>query len=124
MLVSVHIADVGPLGAVDLVRKPPKVGAVSGLRHADLARCTPLRSSVLPTLTSGRVALVASWEDDAALDALLDSDEVAARAAGGRAAPFHHRSAFARFRPYAAEGGLDGRNPLAQTWAERTPRTG
>ena len=230
MLVSVHIADVGPLGAVDFVRTRPKVGAVTGLRHADVALCAPLRASVRPTLTPGRVALVASWEDDAALDAFLDHHELAARLAGGwrvrleplrafgswpglpddlprarvtdhdgpavvltlgrlrlsqaprflrtsaraearvvdapglvwatalarppfvgtcslwestdaltayaygpvdpahpdaiaadRAAPFHHRSAFVRFRPYGTEGGLDGRNPLAQTWPEHAP---
>jgi hypothetical protein len=27
--------------------------------------------------------------------------------------PFHHQQAFIRFRPYAAQGHLDGRNPLA-----------
>lgn len=36
--------------------------------------------------------------------------------AADRAQPFHHRSAFIRFRPYASEGRLDGRNPLAETW--------
>jgi hypothetical protein len=34
------------------------------------------------------------------------------------------RSAFVRFRPTVTEGGLDGRNPLAQTWPEGTPRSG
>jgi hypothetical protein len=30
--------------------------------------------------------------------------------------PFHHQSAFIRFRPYGSKGSLDGRNPLTETW--------
>ena len=36
--------------------------------------------------------------------------------------PFHHQSAFIRFRPYGSEGRLDGRNPLAEAWMSATPR--
>jgi heme-degrading monooxygenase HmoA len=32
-----------------------------------------------------------------------------------RANPFHHESAFIRFRPYASRGSWDGRDPLAAT---------
>lgn len=34
--------------------------------------------------------------------------------AADRAKPFHHQSAFVRFRPYGAEGSLDGTNQLVE----------
>jgi hypothetical protein len=37
--------------------------------------------------------------------------------AAHRVKPFHHRSAFVRFRPYGSEGSLGGRNPLEEAWA-------
>jgi len=36
--------------------------------------------------------------------------------ASGEAKPFHHEQAFIRFRPYASQGHLDGKNPLAEAW--------
>jgi hypothetical protein len=36
--------------------------------------------------------------------------------AADRTKPFHHQSAFVRFRPYASEGHLEGKNPLIETW--------
>jgi hypothetical protein len=30
--------------------------------------------------------------------------------------PFHHESAFIRFRPYGSKGSLGGRHPLTETW--------
>ncbi len=37
--------------------------------------------------------------------------------------PFHHESAFIRFRPYRSQGALEGKNPLAANWMDvsRTP---
>ena len=42
--------------------------------------------------------------------------------AADRAKPFHHRSAFARFRLCTVQGGLGGANPMPGDW--RVPRPG
>ena len=38
-----------------------------------------------------------------------------------RATPFHHQSAFVRFRPYRTEGTWGGANPLADYFSARAP---
>ena len=35
--------------------------------------------------------------------------------------PFHHQSAFIRFRPLRSQGKLDGRNPLPESWSAPAP---
>ena len=35
------------------------------------------------------------------------------------AKPFHHQSAFIRFRPYDSRGSLGGKNPLTEGWMAR-----
>jgi hypothetical protein len=229
VIASVHVADVGARRALGLARKAPNPGAVAGLRRADVGLGAPLRGSFLPAPSAGRVALVALWDDDAALDRFLADHPTAAALAGGwharleprrafgtwpglpddlpraradgatepaavltlgrlrltqairflRASakaeaevveapgmiwatgfarppfvatcslwqttdalsayaygarerghpsaiaahgkkPFHHESAFIRFRPYSSEGHLEGKNPLAEAWMSAT----
>jgi hypothetical protein len=224
MIASVHVADVGMRSALAVLRKAPRPASTPGLRHANVALAAPLSRSVLPAPDFGRVALVAFWDHDDALDRFLAEDPGATRFAGGwhlrleplrrfgtwpglpddvptprhvahdgpaavltlgrlrltqavrflkasakaesrvvgapgliwatglarppfvatcslwestdalsayaygddepahpdaiaadRAKPFHHQSAFIRFRPYAAQGSLAGKNPLAIT---------
>jgi hypothetical protein len=225
MIASVHVADIGIGKALRVLRKAPSPSTVQGLRHADVGTAAPLGGSALPSPQPGRVALVAFWDDDVALDAFLADHplastlaagwrvrlepqrvfgdwpgvpddltrsravtepgpaavltlgrfkwkravpflrashraEVAAVAAPGmtwatgmarppfvatcslwesgeaaadyaygqaaaphpaaigadRAKPFHHRSAFIRFRPYGSEGSLGGKNALSEHW--------
>jgi hypothetical protein len=225
VIASVHVADIGARSGLRALRSTPKPAQVAGLRSATTALAAPLRGSLLPSPELGRVALVAFWDDDAALDQFLAHDPVAAELAGGwhvrlaplrawgtwpglpteltksravdhdgpaavltlarvrlsqavrfvrtsakaeaavlhaegliwatglgrppfvatcslwesaqaasdyaygsatvahsnaiaadKAKPFHHQSAFIRFRPYDSEGGLGGSNPLAEGW--------
>jgi len=225
MIASVHLADVGPRSALGVVRRAPRPATTPGLRYANVALTAPLSGSVLPSPGFSRVALVAFWDDDDALDGFLSDHPMAAKLAGGwhvrldplrasgswpglprdvpaksdveldgpavvltlgrlrftqtvrflRASakaegavveaegliwatglarppffstcslwqttralstyayghrepahadaiaahhrePFHHESAFVRFRPYGSKGGLGGRNPLTEAW--------
>jgi hypothetical protein len=224
VIASVHVADVGTRRALGVLRKAPTPAAVEGLRHANVALAAKLSRSVRPSPTPGRVALVAFWNDDDALDRFIADHPTAAKLAAGwhvrleplrafgswpglgegiptarvvdyegpaavltlgrlrltqaarffrtsaraegevvdapgllwatglarppfvatcslwetsralsayayghreqahpaaiaadRAKPFHHQSAFIRFRPYGSEGCLEGKNPLAET---------
>jgi hypothetical protein len=79
MILSVHIADVGPLASLRVMRRRPEA---AGLRYAELVRGAPLgRRPPLPQ--PGRVGLIAAWDDDRALDGFLASHPLAERLAGG-----------------------------------------
>ena len=65
------------------------------------------------------VATCSLWSSTEALTTYAYGREHPAHTAAiaaDRARAFHHRSAFIRFRPYASEGRLVGRNPLAEAW--------
>jgi hypothetical protein len=224
VIASVHVADVGFGAALKVLRKAPSPASVSGLREANVALTGVLHKGVVPKPTLGRVALVAFWDGDDALDRFLVDHPLAKTLAGGwrvrldplrawgswpgvpddlarsrtvdhegpaavltlgrlrwsqglrflrtsakaeaavvaapgltwatgmarppffstcslwessealsayaftqggghhgaiaadRDKPFHHQSAFIRFRPYASAGSLDGKNPLREHW--------
>lgn len=61
------------------------------------------------------VSTFSLWESAAAMRAYAHDNAGAHMAAvrDDRAAPFHHESAFIRFRPYRSAGSWDGRDPLA-----------
>jgi hypothetical protein len=66
----------------------------------------------------GLVATFSLWRTTAAMRAyaLGHGEQAHLQAIRAHAArPFHHASAFVRFRPYAAQGHWDGANPLALT---------
>lgn len=72
MIVSIEIAQVGLRQGLRVLARRPRVGEVDGLRYAETVFCAPLGSSLLPRPNLGTVALIAAWEDDAAMDAFAD----------------------------------------------------
>lgn len=67
------------------------------------------------------VATCSLWESTRALSTYAFGRSEPAHSdaiAEGQAKAFHHQSAFIRFRPYGAQGHLDGKNPLAQNWVD------
>jgi hypothetical protein len=108
MIASVHIANVGARSALSLLRKAPKAGEVSGLRHADIALTAPLSASLLGKPDLGRVGLVAFWDDDAAVERFLSSHPLASTLAGG----WHVR--LAPLRAFGSWPGLPSEVPTSR----------
>lgn len=66
----------------------------------------------------GLVATFSLWRSTFAMRAYVHGDSGSGHLAAIRAhaaRPFHHESAFIRFRPYAAKGKWEGCNPLARS---------
>lgn len=68
---------------LETARKRPKAGQVPGLSDAHLATVAPLRTSAVPKLTIGRLALISFWDDDAAIDEFEATHPVAQAMSNG-----------------------------------------
>jgi hypothetical protein len=82
VILSVHLADVGPRTALRFLRRGLDAASVPGLRYAEPAITAPLGRRV-PAPRLGRAGLIAAWDDDAALDEFLDGHELARPLADG-----------------------------------------
>jgi hypothetical protein len=82
VVVSVHLADVGPLRAQRLLFRGPKVEQVPGMTSSGPALTAPLGER-LPRPNLGRIGLIAAWESEGAVDAFLDSHPVGRQLADG-----------------------------------------
>ena len=108
MIASVHLADVKATTALSLLRRAPDSGAVQGLRSANIALATPMRTSFTPKISLRRVGLVAFWDDDAALDAFEATHPTANALSGG----FSMR--LAPVRAHGSWPGIDADVPKAR----------
>jgi hypothetical protein len=82
VIVSMHIADVGPRAAAEVLLRPPRVGR-AGLIYAETTTTAALGEPLLPPKNFGRVGMLAAWESDAALERFSQSHPVARHLARG-----------------------------------------
>jgi hypothetical protein len=83
MIVSVHIAAVGKRVGVGSLRGTPRPADVPGLTYAETVVTAPIAGKLLPAPDFGRIGLIASWEDDAALERFREEHRLGRRLASG-----------------------------------------
>jgi hypothetical protein len=104
------------LGRLRFLRTRPFLRAGAPAERDAVANPAVLASTGLARLAGPRlVSTFSIWRSAAAMREYAfgkgGSHQAAVKA--DRAKPFHHESAFVRFRPYASQGLWDGRDPLA-----------
>jgi hypothetical protein len=100
MIATVHVADLGPRGALGAALRKTSLGDVPGLRWAETALMAPLAFKGPPPVR--RVGLLAFWDDEAAVDRFEESHPTADQLSGGLRA---------RLRPLRAFGTWPGLPP-------------
>jgi len=81
MFFSAHVSNTSPVKA--LLRKTPKPATSPGLKSARTGICAPFTNRALPSPQLGREAMIACWEDEAALDRFLSDDPTGQAFAAG-----------------------------------------
>lgn len=81
MILSLHVGDVGVGSAVRAMWRRPRPGEIDGLRSTETGLCAPFDGKSMPS--PKRLALIAAWDDDVALDRFLDGHALADTLAAG-----------------------------------------
>jgi heme-degrading monooxygenase HmoA len=118
MIASFHLADVGRVAGLRLLRRATPSDLAPGLRYAVLAAASPLSANRLPRPDPGRVALIAAWDDDDAIDHFLADHPLAQALRGGwrtRLAPTHIFGAFPPLNGLVSDAppAMDDEEPAA-----------
>lgn len=102
------------LGRPRLTRLRPFLRS-AGPAEAEVVEASGLLASIGLARPPRLVSTFSLWRSAAAMRDYSYRDEGTHMAAvkADRERPFHHESAFIRFRPYASAGNWDGRDPLA-----------
>lgn len=117
MIASVHLADVGKRAALGLSPRKLELAKVPGMRYAEITITAPLSARLISKPNLGRVALIATWEDERALDDFLARHALAERLAHGWRVRLRPTRIFGRWQPLdglvAREQPMDDKEPAA-----------
>lgn len=121
------VADDEPVAVLTLGR--PRLSRLrpflrsAGPAEAEVVEAPGLLASIGLARPPRLVSTFSLWGSAAAMRdySYRDGGTHMAAVKADRERPFHHESAFIRFRPYASQGSWDGRDPLAR--ARRTAST-
>jgi hypothetical protein len=83
VIVSIHLADVGPRKAAEVLLRPPRPSRVPGLAYAETTTTAALGEPLLPPRDFGPVGMIAAWESDEAFERFSRLHPVARHLAGG-----------------------------------------
>ncbi|HEX3909259.1 MAG TPA: hypothetical protein VHW67_00990 [Solirubrobacteraceae bacterium] len=108
MIASFHLADLGKAKGLRLLARPPRAGDTPGLYYAALTLSAPLSEQLLPRPDPGRIALIAAWDDDHALERFLAEDALAETMRDGWHTRLQPTHIFGAWPPLA---GLVGEQP-------------
>jgi hypothetical protein len=115
MIASFHVAEVGKVAGLRLLRRATPQDPAPGLRYGVLTAASPLGSNRLPRPDPGRVALFAAWDDDDAIDRFLAAHPLAQALSGGWHTRLQPTHIFGAYPPLA---GLVGEEPPAMSEQE------
>jgi heme-degrading monooxygenase HmoA len=119
---EVKVSDEEPVAALTLgrprLRRLPAFLKASARAEAEAVANPDVLALIGLARPPRLVATFSLWRNVEAMRAYARGNSNGAHPAAtkaDRANPFHHDSAFVRFRPYASQGSWDGRDPLAPT---------
>jgi heme-degrading monooxygenase HmoA len=101
MIASFHLAEVGKVAGLRLLRRATPPGPPPGLRYGVLAAAAPLGANRLPRPDPGHVALIAAWDDDDALERFVHAHPLAQALSGGWRTRLQPTHIFGAFPPLA-----------------------
>ena len=114
-----HVEHEGPVAALTMGRpyasQLPRFLKTSAKAEASAVKAPGLTWTTGLAKPLSFVATCSLWESTRALSAFAYGTKDPGHPDAitkGDAKPFHHEQIFIRFRPYAAEGQLEGKNPL------------